>query len=99
MVTGVVSGLVIAALAVWTLARLSVMTDYTVTLRDAVPDDAEAGAALQRNCWREAYGGLAADPALLQARLADVGRWVRALAQPARSPVRPGICRRGGRAS
>ncbi len=53
------------------------MTDYTVTLRDAVPDDAEAGAALQRN-WREAYGGLAADPALLQARLADVGRWVRA---------------------
>jgi GNAT superfamily N-acetyltransferase len=53
------------------------VTDYTVTLRDAVPEDAEAGAALQRNCWREAYGGLAADPGLLQARLADVGRWVR----------------------
>lgn len=53
------------------------MTDYTVTLRDADPGDAEAGAALHRNCWREAYGGLAIDPALLQARLADVGRWVR----------------------
>ncbi len=53
------------------------MSDYTVTLRDATLEDAEAGAALHRNCWREAYGPLA-DPALLQSRLADVGRWLRA---------------------
>jgi GNAT superfamily N-acetyltransferase len=53
------------------------VADYTVTLRDAVLADADAGAALHRNCWREAYGALATDPALLRARLADVGWWVR----------------------
>lgn len=49
----------------------------TVTIRQARPEDAAAGAALHRNCWREAYADLA-DPVLLQARLADVGRWITA---------------------
>lgn len=53
------------------------MSDYTVTLREAAPDDAAAAAAMHRNCWREAYADIA-DPALLHARLADVGRWVSA---------------------
>lgn len=51
------------------------MSDYTVTLRDAVPADAAACAAMHRNCWREAYADIA-DPTLLQTRLADVGRWL-----------------------
>ena len=53
------------------------MSDYTVTLRNAVPADAAAGAAMHRNCWREAYADIA-DPTLLAARLADVGRWLEA---------------------
>lgn len=48
-----------------------------VTIRRARPDDAAAAAALHRNCWREAYTELA-DPVALQARLADVGGWIRA---------------------
>lgn len=53
------------------------MEPVEVVLRDAVPSDAEAGAALQRNCWREAYGPLV-DPGLLMARLADVMAWISA---------------------
>jgi GNAT superfamily N-acetyltransferase len=56
----------------------------TPALRPAVPADAEAGAAMHRECWREAYGPYA-DPARLAERLADVQRWsdawVRQLAQ------------------
>ena len=46
-----------------------------VELRPAVPADAAAGAALHIACWREAYGPYV-DPALLEERLADTGRWV-----------------------
>lgn len=49
----------------------------TPTLRLAVPADAEAGAALHRACWREAYGPYV-DPARLAERLADSDRWVSA---------------------
>ena len=48
-----------------------------VVLRPGVPGDAEAGADLQRACWREAYSGHA-DAGLLEARLADRDRWVEA---------------------
>ncbi len=48
-----------------------------VTLRPAAPDDAEAGAALHRACWRETYGPhVAAD--VLEARLANAPGWVAA---------------------
>jgi ribosomal protein S18 acetylase RimI-like enzyme len=49
----------------------------TPTLRPAVLADAEAGAAMHRECWREAYGPYA-DPARLAERLADTDRWVSA---------------------
>jgi ribosomal protein S18 acetylase RimI-like enzyme len=48
-----------------------------VTIRGAVPDDAEAGARLHVACWREAYGPHV-DPEVLEDRLADSGRWVEA---------------------
>jgi GNAT superfamily N-acetyltransferase len=46
----------------------------TPLLRPATPADAEAGAAMHRECWREAYGPYG-DPARLADRLADVQRW------------------------
>ncbi|CAI9399990.1 GNAT family N-acetyltransferase [Nocardioides sp. T2.26MG-1] len=46
----------------------------TPLLRTAVAADAEAGAAMHRECWREAYGPYA-DPTRLAERLADVRRW------------------------
>ena len=49
----------------------------TPTLRLAEPADAEAGAAMHRACWREAYGPYAV-PAKLAERLADAERWVSA---------------------
>ena len=49
----------------------------TPTLRTATDADAEAGAALHRACWREAYGPYA-DPARLAERLADTERWLAA---------------------
>lgn len=48
-----------------------------VSLRLATPGDAAAGAHLHIACWREAYSPLV-DSALLQPRLADAERWVRA---------------------
>lgn len=54
------------------------MTPATVpVLRRATPADAEAGAALHRACWREAYGPYV-DRALLDERLADTDRWTAA---------------------
>ncbi len=53
------------------------MVDY----RLAVPDDAEAGAALHRACWIEAYGGLVSRDRL-ELALADWGgpeKWRRYL--------------------
>ncbi|HEY0949156.1 GNAT family N-acetyltransferase [Nocardioides sp.] len=47
----------------------------TPVLRAAGAGDAEAGAALHRACWREAYGPYV-DPLLLDQRLADADRWV-----------------------
>jgi GNAT superfamily N-acetyltransferase len=46
-----------------------------ISLRAAVPADAEAGAVLHAACWREAYEPYA-DPALLAERLADTDRWL-----------------------
>jgi ribosomal protein S18 acetylase RimI-like enzyme len=46
----------------------------TPTLRLAVPADAAAGAAMHRECWREAYAPYA-DPDRLAERLADTDRW------------------------
>jgi ribosomal protein S18 acetylase RimI-like enzyme len=48
-----------------------------VVLRRATPADAEAGAALHVASWRDAYGPYV-DGALLEHRLADTDRWVRA---------------------
>jgi GNAT superfamily N-acetyltransferase len=48
-----------------------------VRLRPATPADAEAGAAMHRACWREAYGPYA-DPDRLAERLADTERWTAA---------------------
>jgi GNAT superfamily N-acetyltransferase len=52
-------------------------------LRPAVASDALAGAALQRACWREAYGPYV-DGALLEARVGNeqpwIDAWVRQLA-------------------
>jgi ribosomal protein S18 acetylase RimI-like enzyme len=48
-----------------------------VTLRPATRDDAVAGAALHRACWRETYGPHV-DPAVLEARLADPIGWIAA---------------------
>jgi len=47
-----------------------------VTLRQAVPADAEAVGALHRRCWAETYRGIAA-PAALEPRLADTEGWTR----------------------
>ena len=47
------------------------------TLRRAVADDAERGAALQMQCWREAYAPHVS-PDVLEARLADEDPWVEA---------------------
>jgi GNAT superfamily N-acetyltransferase len=49
----------------------------TPALRLAVPGDAEAGAALHRACWREAYGPYV-DATVLEQRLADTDRWIAA---------------------
>ncbi|MBZ5740428.1 GNAT family N-acetyltransferase [Nocardioides mangrovi] len=49
----------------------------TPLLRPATTADIEAGAALQRACWREAYGPYV-DAALLEERLADPAPWVAA---------------------
>lgn len=43
-------------------------------LRWATPADAEAGARLHQECWREAYAPLV-DPGLLAAQLADPAAW------------------------
>lgn len=51
-----------------------------VTLRPALPADAEAGAALHAACWREAYGPYV-DAARLEGRLADTERWTSAWAR------------------
>lgn len=55
----------------------------TPVLRPAVATDALAGAALQRACWREAYGPYV-DQALLEARVGSeqpwIDAWVRQLA-------------------
>jgi GNAT superfamily N-acetyltransferase len=48
-----------------------------VVLRPAVADDAEAGADLHLACWRESYGPLVG-PDLLEQRLQERERWVRA---------------------
>lgn len=47
------------------------------TLRLAVPSDAEAGARLHLDCWREAYTDLIA-PTRLDALLNDRDRWIKA---------------------
>ncbi|MBD8870809.1 GNAT family N-acetyltransferase [Nocardioides donggukensis] len=52
-----------------------------VTLRPATVDDAEAGAALQRDCWREAYGPLV-PAATLEPLLADAELWVAVWRRP-----------------
>lgn len=46
-----------------------------VRLRWATEADAEAGARLHVDCWREAYRPLV-DPGLLEAQLADLPSWV-----------------------
>jgi GNAT superfamily N-acetyltransferase len=51
-----------------------------VTLRRGTPEDVEAGADLQRDCWRETYGPHV-DATLLEARLADRQGWVDAWRQ------------------
>ncbi|WP_052337237.1 GNAT family N-acetyltransferase [Nocardioides alkalitolerans] len=59
-----------------------------VTLRRATPADAEAGAALHRDCWAEAYPGLIPQDAL-EAVLANHERRVRMWEQMAASERPP----------
>lgn len=58
-----------------------------VEVRPAVPEEAEALARLQLDCWRDAYADLV-DPARLQPYLDDVAgnvaRWASILAGPGR---------------